>query len=492
MNWIYPVEAYNKINLVYGNLTCLSRPHYMLIFDIRPEDEYDSGHVPTAKRLAKTKAKGWHTLDGLDDLSYKQTILLYDMKSNSSSATDTLIDAANDIWARLHGSQNQNTVCLLNGGFEKFTEFYPNCKSYQSTNTRAELSRIQVLPLHIPIDRNDLGRLCFCASDTFVSDRSMHIMADIDAHVSCSVIRDKTFGFSAHEDERVYYCVLENASDNDCSAMGCNLRELHNVCLFAESHLKEQRNVLIYGEPESCVAAAVIVALLLKLTNMGVEAAYSHLCRCCPSVALDCASEKVLTGFQHNWINNPEFQSNVPFMPEVSRAQSILTPNVDSSSNFTTGHDASVVASKMNSTGSNKHSAAGNGKSTESNVVESTTKRLSGNECKANERNGDDCKLRVSREEIRLLEEEIQWKIFHEQRNSPVFNTFTVLEKGCLEQIHDKIKRLSSLKAPIVFERKVLPKADTRVTSMGMSQAQQRSADSLNDVDVEIHAAASD
>ncbi|GAU96943.1 hypothetical protein RvY_08309 [Ramazzottius varieornatus] len=309
MNWMQLTDLYNRLNRTWDRTVCLSRPHYMLILDARPKNEYEEGHLPTAKRVVKATDGSWRVTGGWEDITNKETIVVYDMSTSHASPAGLpgpLSEAASFVWRQLKGSRNQSRIYLLNGGFERFTEYYPNCKSYQATYTIGELGKLQVLPLHVPLMMVDLaGKLFYCPADGLAADRVAHMLCDIDAHVNCTPYRDGAFGFAPDEKAYVYRCSIDNQPDMTDGAVTANLKELYNVCHFIHEHLRDERNVLVYGQRGDTMAAAVLVAFLIKYDLLEVEDALRVVKRVHPLAVIDETSRACLEAFRQKLSSDP-------------------------------------------------------------------------------------------------------------------------------------------------------------------------------------------
>ncbi|OQV23582.1 hypothetical protein BV898_02700 [Hypsibius exemplaris] len=357
MNWIRPEELYNKLNLSHGRTVCLSRPHYMLLLDVRGRLDYENGHLPTALRVIKGKEKDknvWQVTGGFADITDKEAVVMYDMstsRSLTSQPAGPLADAASYVLRLLVGSRNQSNVYLLDGGLNSFTELYPNFKTHQATYTIGELENFQIFPLHIPIFELDWGKLFFSPPDSVGSDRVAHVLADIDAHVNCSVIRDPAFGYSAEEKSRVHYCVLDNEPDIDAESKLENLKEIYNVCLYIDAHLRDGRNVLVFGDKGNTTAVAVLAAYLLFHEFMDLEEAMQRICRCYPLAVLDQTSLACLEEFYDKLRNDSQFQTGLPFVIVEDMSAKPEQPIVNFQKGFDPATDqkssVSIVSSLM-------------------------------------------------------------------------------------------------------------------------------------------------
>uniref|UniRef100_T1J6F5 Rhodanese domain-containing protein n=1 Tax=Strigamia maritima TaxID=126957 RepID=T1J6F5_STRMM len=170
-------QLFNLLNQeTLQNYPKLSDPNFLLILDTRSAEEFNEGHIVTARHIERIDGEfqplyGW-------DLECKQNLVVYDTYSLAADSTSKAFQCA----LLLYNTGSRHPVKILNGGYADFCKFYPDYNTIQILYTPKELDEYPTYPNEIIPGKLYLGRLHH-AQAPFV-----HKELKIKAHVNCDVV----------------------------------------------------------------------------------------------------------------------------------------------------------------------------------------------------------------------------------------------------------------------------------------------------------------
>ena len=141
-----PNKLYNILNQFDLNgVPCVHTKTYLLLLDVRDIDPYEESHIITARRSFLLPG-GDYSLPSDAEVETKQYIVVYDNNSYDLSDKESPVYICAKMLSELTCKIN---IMVLEGGYERFSAYYPFLKSIQAIFSSRELWNLQLYPIEI-------------------------------------------------------------------------------------------------------------------------------------------------------------------------------------------------------------------------------------------------------------------------------------------------------------------------------------------------------
>ncbi|XP_064449230.1 serine/threonine/tyrosine-interacting-like protein 1 isoform X5 [Mirounga angustirostris] len=187
-----PTELYNILNQV-TKLSRLTEPNYLCLLDVRSKQEYDESHVITARRVKKRANE--YLLPESVDLECVKYCVVYDNNTstleialrgedeedNTEDGRHELVPGAAVECGRVLAHLTHHPICILKGGYERFSAMYHFLRTQKIIWMPQELDAFQPYPAEIMPGKIYLGNFRQACDPKIQKDLK------IKAHVNVSM-----------------------------------------------------------------------------------------------------------------------------------------------------------------------------------------------------------------------------------------------------------------------------------------------------------------
>ncbi|XP_027965556.1 serine/threonine/tyrosine-interacting-like protein 1 isoform X1 [Eumetopias jubatus] len=247
-----PTELYNILNQV-TKLSRLTEPNYLCLLDVRSKREYDESHVITARRVKKRANE--YLLPGSVDLECVKYCVVYDNNTSTleialggedeDSTEDRrheLVPGAAVECGRALAHLTHHPICILKGGYERFSATYHFLRTQKIIWMPQELDAFQPYPVEIIPGKIYLGNFRQACDPKIQKDLK------IKAHVNVSM---ETGPFFVDDSDKLLHIKIEDSLEANIFPF------LRHLCHFLEIHLRLGSVILVFstlGISRSCAA----------------------------------------------------------------------------------------------------------------------------------------------------------------------------------------------------------------------------------------------
>ncbi|XP_077930584.1 serine/threonine/tyrosine-interacting-like protein 1 isoform X2 [Halichoerus grypus] len=248
-----PTELYNILNQV-TKLSRLTEPNYLCLLDVRSKQEYDESHVITARRVKKRANE--YLLPESVDLECVKYCVVYDNNTstleiasrgddeedNTEDSRHELVPGAAVECGRVLAHLTHHPICILKGGYERFSARYHFLRTQKIIWMPQELDAFQPYPAEIMPGKIYLGNFRQACDPKIQKDLK------IKAHVNVSM---ETGPFFVDDSDKLLHIKIEDSPEANIFPF------LRHLCHFLEVHLRLGSVILVFstlGISRSCAA----------------------------------------------------------------------------------------------------------------------------------------------------------------------------------------------------------------------------------------------
>ncbi|KAF7648748.1 hypothetical protein LDENG_00152340 [Lucifuga dentata] len=253
-----PLELYNMLNQ-RGQAPRLAEINYLCLVDARESQDYNVSHIITAKNARTDSAGKFLRLEAVEADSM-QRVLVYDSDTCCLQAAGRAVDCA-----QMLAETSLHPVCIITGGFQRFSALYPFLRTEKIMYTIMELENLRMYPLEI------LAGLLYMSDNKQAADCSICEDLKIGAVV---IICQSSFLQPEKENQNVLHIPLADSAASDLFS------SFKKICIFIGSHVNKGSRVLICSDHGVSRCSAVAIAFLMHHLKYTLEEAWRHLLRC--------------------------------------------------------------------------------------------------------------------------------------------------------------------------------------------------------------------
>ncbi|XP_062947225.1 serine/threonine/tyrosine-interacting-like protein 1 isoform X2 [Cynocephalus volans] len=270
-----PIELYNILNQV-TNLSRLTEPNYLCLLDVRSKQDYDESHVITAHRVKKRGNE--YLIPQSVDLECVKYCVVYDnntwslkihLKDDNNTDSDDsgqeLVPGAALECGRILTHLTRHPVCILKGGYERFSAMYHFFRTQKIIWMPQELDAFQPYPVEIIPGRVFLGNFIQACDPKIQKDLK------IKAHVNVSM---EAGPFFVGDPDRLLHIQIEDSSEARISPF------LRHLCHFIEIHLELDSVILVFSTRGISRSCAAIVAYLMHQNEQTLKRSWTYVKKC--------------------------------------------------------------------------------------------------------------------------------------------------------------------------------------------------------------------
>ncbi|KAM6156940.1 serine/threonine/tyrosine-interacting-like protein 1 isoform 1-T1 [Erethizon dorsatum] len=274
-----PTELYNILNQV-TKLSRLTEPNYLCLFDVRCKREYDESHVITALRVKKKG--GEYLIPESVDLECVKHCVVYDSKTssmemsvkdatsdeeedNEDNSNKHLVPGAAVEFGKILTQFTHHPVCILRGGYERFSGLYHFFRTQKIIWMPQELDAFQPYPIEIMPGKIFLGDFSQACNPKVQKDLR------INAHVNVSM---ETGPFFVGDPDRLLHIKIEDSSESKI------LPFLRHLCHFIEIHLHLGSVILVFSTRGISRSCAAVIAFLMHENQETLKRSWAHVKNC--------------------------------------------------------------------------------------------------------------------------------------------------------------------------------------------------------------------
>ncbi|XP_044088765.1 serine/threonine/tyrosine-interacting-like protein 1 isoform X1 [Neovison vison] len=274
-----PTELYNILNQVM-KLSRLTEPNYLCLLDVRSKREYDESHVITAHRVKKRANE--YLIPESVDLECVRHCVVYDNNTStleiifrreteeeeleiSDKSRRELVPGAAVECGRALAALTRHPVCILRGGYERFSATYHFLRTQKIIWMPQELDAFQPYPAEIIPGKLYLGNFRQACDPKIQKDLK------IKAHVNVSM---ETGPFFVDDSDKLLHIKIEDSPEANISPF------LRHLCHFLEIHLQLGSVILVFstlGINRGCVA---VLAFLMHWNEQTLKKSWAHVKKC--------------------------------------------------------------------------------------------------------------------------------------------------------------------------------------------------------------------
>ncbi|XP_026371822.1 serine/threonine/tyrosine-interacting-like protein 1 isoform X2 [Ursus arctos] len=274
-----PTELYNILNQV-TKLSRLAEPNYLCLLDVRSKWEYDESHVITARRVKK-RANEYLIPESVDlecvkycvvydnNTSTLEIILRGDKKEDEDDSSDDsrqeLVPGAAVECGRALAHFTRHPVCVLKGGYERFSAMYHFLRTQKIIWMLQELDAFQPYPAEIipgKIYLGNFGQAC---------DPKIQKDLKIKAHVNVSMEKGPFF---IDDKDKLLHIKIEDSPEANISPF------LRHLCHFLEIHLQLGSVILVFSTLGISRSCAAILAFLMHWNEQTLKKSWAYVKKC--------------------------------------------------------------------------------------------------------------------------------------------------------------------------------------------------------------------
>ncbi|XP_028839398.1 serine/threonine/tyrosine-interacting-like protein 1 [Denticeps clupeoides] len=253
-----PTELYNILNQ-FSRSPRLAESNYLCLIDTRAERDYNESHVITAIK-AKWDCDGRLVMPPSVEVDSVKYIIVYD--GNTSSLLPS--GPARECAERLE-KFSRNPIRILNGGYERFSVFYPFFRTQKIIYTIKELENLRPYPVEILPGQLYMGDHEQAGNSCIIKDLKLKALVSV-CEASDLVSEDGNCAV-------MNICVPDSA-DADLYA------SFENLCVFVGSHLSSGSAVLIFSGHGISRCSAASMAFLVYHLKYTLKDAWDHVLQC--------------------------------------------------------------------------------------------------------------------------------------------------------------------------------------------------------------------
>ncbi|CAL9686003.1 unnamed protein product [Knipowitschia caucasica] len=255
-----PQHLYNLLNQ-RGLVSRLAEINYLFLIDAREAEDYNTGHIITAKQ-AKTSKSVFLPFEHVE-IDTMQNIVVYDGKSDSLDSPGRAQQCA-----KMISKSSFSTVHILKGGYEKFTALFNFFRTEQILYTIRELENLRTYPVEILPGKLYMGKEtqanCRTTMEQLMIKAVVRISADHMPVWTSDVLRVEVGP--------------EKGKDQFC---------FEKICDFIDVKMSSGSRVLLVSKHGCVRCSAAATAYVMLQHRCTFQEAWSHVRRCKPSVAFD-------------------------------------------------------------------------------------------------------------------------------------------------------------------------------------------------------------
>ncbi|KAL2095278.1 hypothetical protein ACEWY4_009997 [Coilia grayii] len=253
-----PSQLYNILN----QRVCtprLAECNYLCLIDARTEEQYNSGHIITA-RHAKWDSCGNFILPPNVEVEGMRYIIVYDGNSSSLLGSGPAHKCIETL-----AKSSLYAVHLLNGGYEHFSTLYSFFRTQKILYTIKELESLTTYPVEILPGQLYMGDYKQATSPFIIKDLK------ISAFVNVSDQNSSLFEKGHRTVLDVW--VADSAQANLYSSFA-------RICVFVGSRLKAGTTVMIFSSCGISRCSAATMAVLIGNLKYSLKEAWDHVLQC--------------------------------------------------------------------------------------------------------------------------------------------------------------------------------------------------------------------
>ncbi|KAK0148760.1 Serine/threonine/tyrosine-interacting-like protein 1 [Merluccius polli] len=252
-----PSALYNILNQ-YTHVSKLAEINYLSLIDSRERWDYNTSHIITAKN-AQRDSKGNFVVPDNVEVESMRHIVVYDSDTSSLQDLGEAVRCA-EVLAKV----SLYPVCIVKGGYQKFSALYPFFRSVKVMYTIMELDNFQPYPVEI------LVGLLYMADHKQASSHSMCEDLKTSAMVNVSS--------SAPDFETANHTILNVCIPDSVTADLYS--SLERICVFIGSHVNKGSSVLVFSTHGIGRCSAATIAFLMYHFKYSLEDAWKYVQKC--------------------------------------------------------------------------------------------------------------------------------------------------------------------------------------------------------------------
>ncbi|CAL8365271.1 unnamed protein product [Lota lota] len=252
-----PSALYNILNQ-YTTVSKLAEINYLYLIDSRDKWDYNTSHIITAKN-AQRDSKGMFVVPENVEVESMRNIVVYDSETSSLQDLGEAVRCA-EVLAKV----SLNPVCIVKGGYQKFSALYPFFRSVKIMYTIMELDNFQPYPVEI------LVGLLYMADQNQAGSHSMCEDLKISAMVNVS---STALDVETANHTILNVCMADSVAEDLYSG-------LERICVFIGSHVNKGSPVLVFSTHGIGRCSAATIAFLMYHFKYSLEDAWKYLKKC--------------------------------------------------------------------------------------------------------------------------------------------------------------------------------------------------------------------
>ncbi|KAG7483823.1 hypothetical protein MATL_G00042390 [Megalops atlanticus] len=251
-------DLYNILNQSI-RVSRLAEYNYICLLDARTEDEYNESHVITARR-AKWDAMGKLLIPVDVEVESMKYIVVYDSNTSLLEGPGPATECA-EILAK----SSRHPVQILNGGYEKFSAFYPFLRTQKILYTLKELENLQPYPVEVLRGQLYMG--------SYIQATNPQIHKDLKLRALVNVSEDTSDVFDRST------CTILNIPVAD-SVEADLYGFFERVCMFIGTHLDTVSAVMIFSSHGISRCSAMTMAFIMYHLKSSLKEAWTNVLKC--------------------------------------------------------------------------------------------------------------------------------------------------------------------------------------------------------------------
>ncbi|XP_045731537.2 serine/threonine/tyrosine-interacting-like protein 1 isoform X6 [Mirounga angustirostris] len=271
-----PTELYNILNQV-TKLSRLTEPNYLCLLDVRSKQEYDESHVITARRVKKRANE--YLLPESVDLECVKYCVVYDNNTstleialrgedeedNTEDGRHELVPGAAVECGRVLAHLTHHPICILKGGYERFSAMYHFLRTQKIIWMPQELDAFQPYPAEIMPGKIYLGNFRQACDPKIQKDLK------IKAHVNVSM---ETGPFFVDDSNKLLHIKIEDSPEANIFPF------LRHLCHFLEVHLRLGSVILVFSTLGISRSCAATLAFLMHWKEQTLKKSWAFVKKC--------------------------------------------------------------------------------------------------------------------------------------------------------------------------------------------------------------------
>lgn len=277
--FIEPIELYNLLNQINLGKPCITNKCYLLLFDVRKQEEYLESHIVQARHVPFVEEKGYIFPQHVDYSAIENIVVMDRRATSVKEVSSPSVICAQLVW----GMGSKYPVQVVKGGFEDFSALYPFLRSQKFLYTQREIESTIIYPIEV------IPGFLYMGVSKQASDKAIAKDLKIKAHVNVTENDDPRFTVNDMINGRNKEIVpqLLNMPVKDNIEVDW-LSQFTVICTFIDQHrMNDKRGVLVHSELGISRCVTIILAYMINNEKIPLKEAVKKTSRChkfiCPN-----------------------------------------------------------------------------------------------------------------------------------------------------------------------------------------------------------------